>query len=260
MKKLNIIYYSPTGTSKSIVEKISEGIELRLDSEYNLSKQHTKNKINIEKDSLTIFGFPVYGGRLPENIIDELKKIKGNDSFAVIVVIYGNRAYEDALLELKDIVSENGFNVIGAGAFIGEHSFSTQEKPIAENRPDESDFTKCNDFAKMINEKLLNQEKKELDIDIPGDYPYKERKSNPLLIHPETNYEKCINCKVCVKVCSTNAISDFIETNRELCTWCHACVKSCPTGARTFDHEAINSIRERLFSACSKRKEPEFFV
>jgi hypothetical protein len=55
---------------------------------------------------------------------------------AVVVAVYGNREYEDALLELKIFAEAAGFRPIAAGVFLGEHSFSTQDMPIAAGRPD----------------------------------------------------------------------------------------------------------------------------
>ena len=51
---------------------------------------------------------------------------------------YGNRDYEDALVELYDLALSLGLTPFAAGAFIGEHSYSTPEMPVAEGRPDSS--------------------------------------------------------------------------------------------------------------------------
>ena len=58
-------------------------------------------KLTEMHDELAIIGSPVYGGRLPNAAVSRLKRLKGNDTPAVIVVAYGNRAYEDALLGIK---------------------------------------------------------------------------------------------------------------------------------------------------------------
>lgn len=63
-----------------------------------------------------------------------------NNCTAIIVVVYGNWDYVDALIELRDIAVKMGFKPIAAAAFIGEHSFSTEDSPIAYGRPDISDL------------------------------------------------------------------------------------------------------------------------
>jgi len=85
---------------------------------------------------LAIIGVPVYAGRVPEIAAHRLKEIKGAGTPAVVVAVYGNREFEDALVEMRDIAIAQGFEVVAAGAFIAEHSFSTDELPIAAGRPD----------------------------------------------------------------------------------------------------------------------------
>ena len=82
----------------------------------------------------------MYGGRLPADAVKRLSNLKGHNTPAVIVVVYGNREYEDALLELNDLAIEAGFKPVAAGAFIGEHSYSNKDSPIAHGRPDEKDI------------------------------------------------------------------------------------------------------------------------
>ncbi len=264
METLSLIYYSPTGTSKKVVREIGQNLGLKLVSENNLAENKSESMPKTDDNCLTIFGMPVYSGRLPITVIETLKKLQSDQSSAVIVVVYGNRAYEDALLELKEIVSNCGFKVIAGAAFIGEHSYSTNDKPIAKNRPDEKDLEKCRKFARMITEKLKNSKALSSlsEPEIPGNYPYKDRKQTSAEVHPETDNELCTLCGICAEVCPINAITiqDTVITDGELCTLCCACVKYCPEDARFFDHPSVNSIRDNLFLNCSERKEPEYFV
>ena len=171
---------------------------------------------------------------------------------------------DDSLLELKEIVNTCGFKIIAAAAFIGEHSYSTDQKPIAKDRPDKEDLEKCRNFAEKVIEKLckIKDTNQFVEIDLPGNYPYKERKNFPDSIHPETDNGLCTQCGICVDVCPTSAITmqEAVMTNGELCTLCCACVKRCPTDARILDNPNINAIKESLFLNCSTRKEPVYFL
>lgn len=264
METLSLIYYSPTGTTQKVVREIGQNMGLQLISEINIAQNKSESIIGTSNDCLTIIGMPVYSGRLPITVIETLKQLKSNQTPAVIVVVYGNRAFDDSLLELKDIVSKCGFRIIAAGAFIGEHSYSTNEKPIAKNRPDKQDLEKCRDFAGMITKKLRNIQNISSfpELAIPGNYPYKENKQISTTIYPETDNDLCTLCGICADSCPTNAITiqDTVITNGELCTLCCACVKNCPEDARTLDNPAINAIREKLFLNFSIRKEPIYFV
>ena len=264
MKTLNLLYYSPTGTTQKIVREIGNNMGIKLISENNIAEITSGSTIKVSDNSLTIIGIPVYAGRLPIPVIETLKKLQSNQSPVVIVVVYGNRDNDDALLELKEITSTCGFKIIAGAAFIGEHSYSTKEKPIAKNRPDTQDLDKCKDFARLITKKIKNIKNLNSlsEPNISGNYPYKERKQLPNTIHPETDDSRCNLCGICVDVCPTDAIKivDRVITDGTLCTLCCACVKFCPDEARIFDNPTINAIKENLFINFSERKEPEFFV
>ena len=258
---LNLTYYSPTGTTQKIIREIGKNLRYKLISENNIAEKSLELTAKNTDNSLTIIGLPVYGGRIPLTAIESLKNMQSNQSPAVILVVYGNREYDDALLELKEIVQNCGFNIIAGAAFIGEHSYSTNEKPIAQNRPDTQDLEKCRDFAKLISKKLKKNKVSELQI--PGNYPYKERRQFSKDIHPETMYEQCNLCGICVDSCPTNAISieeETVITNGALCTLCCACVKNCPSEARLFENSTVNTFRENLLLNCSLRKEPVYFL
>jgi len=45
--------------------------------------------------------------------------------------------------------------------------------------------------------------------------------------------EKCVKCKLCIKACPVNAISDDFVVNNSLCTRCNSCIEVCPKDAVT---------------------------
>ena len=155
---------------------------------------------------------------------------------------YGNRAYEDALLELRDVVTRAGFKPIAAGAFIGEHSYSTKSTPVAVGRPDVEDLGEANAFGMVIREKM--RKIRALDqinpLQVPGNFPFKELRMLSD-ISPAIQEELCIRCKKCISVCPTAAINsdDPALTDKGLCIRCCACVKGCPVGAKTMDDPVL---------------------
>lgn len=264
MDRLDLIYYSPTHTTQKIVREIGRNIECEIHHEINLTCAGEELLNEAGNGDLTIVGMPVYAGRIPKKTVDQLKCIRSADKPVVLVVVYGNRHYDDALLELKDIMTACGFNIIAAAAFIGEHSYSTKEFPVAAGRPDSRDLEIAADFSKEIQQKInhLTEIKSVVSPEIPGNFPYRNGFSRQQLISPETNNSKCNFCGVCAKVCPTNAIvlNQQVVTNKERCTWCCACIKSCPSEARTFESKLIKGFSQKLNANCSIRKEPEFFV
>ncbi len=264
LSSLDLIYFSPTRTTEKIIKAVAEGTGLESVNDLNLTiPTETSLPMELDRNRLAVFGSPVYAGRVPPEVSQRLKQVRGNNTPAVIIVLYGNREYEDALLELKDIVSGQGFTPIAAGAFIGEHSYSTSEKPIAENRPDAKDLQKAQDFGKAILgkiETLATLNENELPV-IPGNNPYRESRDFSE-ISPTSLESECTLCQDCVNACPTLAIDEQspVNTDKSLCIVCCACVKVCPSGARVMDHPQIKTIADWLYTNNSVRKEPETFI
>lgn len=252
------IYFSPTHTSAKIVSAIAGSIGIPVNNEIDLTYPHTDSKI-ISPNTLALIGVPTYAGRVAPTALERLQKIKGDNTPAVIVVLYGNRDYEDALLELRDTVKQLGFIPVAGGAFIGEHSYSTEEFPTAAGRPDESDLQTAADFGKKIIEQLRQySDIKELPVlQVKGNFPYKENKPKTPAT-PITIDELCTQCQYCIEICPVEAIElkEEIVSDPEICIKCCACVKECPNSARIFN----TPFSEFLFKNFHERKKPELFI
>jgi ferredoxin/flavodoxin len=260
----DLIYFSPTQTTKKIIESISKGLQVNKENHINITLPQAGRESSLSLNGdLAIIGAPVYGGRLPAMFISRFSTISGKVMPAVIVVVYGNRAYDDALIELKDVVLGAGFKPIGAGAFIGEHSYSTNITPIAVGRPDVNDIENANLFGGMVREKMMNSNTCDdlLEPRIPGNSPYKEIK---LLsgISPDTIESLCTRCNKCISVCPVSAINrkDPATIDKGLCIRCCACVKICEFNARIMDDPLIKQAAGQLSAGCSLRKEPEIYL
>jgi len=259
ISQAHLIYFSPTKTTKKIIEQIAAGFNASNSEHYDLTQMEPGLEIQLT-DGLAIIGVPVYAGRTPEIFLKRIQKLSAVNVPAVLVVLYGNRAFEDALVELRDVVISKGFTVVAAGTFIGEHSYSTSKQPIAANRPDAADLQKAKEFGEIIARQMQKNIGK-IAPEIPGDVPYKERA--PLGgISPETNHELCTLCATCAKVCPTSVITVEREvmTEAKSCVLCCACVKSCPEKARELKHPMIEARREMLINKCNKRREPDYFI
>ena len=254
----HLIYFSPTGTTKKIVEQIAAGMAPATTRHYNLTRLPEGLDLRLT-DGIAIIGLPVYAGRLPVTCLERLEQLSGAGIPAVLVVLYGNRAYEDALVELRDLAAAKGFVVVAAGAFIGEHSYSTSDRPIAAGRPDQADLQQAWRFGATIAERLRTG-KGAVDLDIPGAVPYKER---PPFggIAPDTDTERCILCGACAGVCPTFVIrvADRVVTAADNCLMCCACVRVCPEQARALTHPVTEARRDLLIRHCSAPRAPELF-
>jgi ferredoxin len=260
---LKLAYFSPTGTTKKVLEAIAEGIGISPVEHISITSTDAATKFPGNfTDELVVIGAPVYTGRLAGDAVARLKHFRGNDTKTVLVVVYGNRDYEDALLELVDLSKELGFIPIAAAAFIGEHSFSTSDVPIAAGRPDEKDLERAVAFGATIRQKIsgLGQSDATVSLKVPGNFPYKDRLP-PVEGAARTLADICTTCGTCAEVCPKDAITvnTAVETDPNLCIKCCACVKECPTHARIMDILYIKKIAVWLKENFSDRKEPQVF-
>jgi ferredoxin len=264
MNQVKLIYFSPTGTTQTVLESIAKGIAAKEVEHINLTiPEGTRQAIAPFADELVLIGAPVYGGRLPADAIERFKRLKAKNTLAVLVVMYGNREFEDALLELKHLSLELGFSPVAAGAFIGEHSFASEDVPIANGRPDSRDVQTAMKFGEKIRDKVtaLQSTDGQAEFEIPGSFPYEAGGARPMAVSPTTREEICNVCGTCAGVCPTGAISinGGVATEIELCIRCCACIKNCPESARVMEDSFWKNIAQWLNENCSSRKEPQLF-
>lgn len=262
---LKLIYFSPTGTTRKVLEAIARGVGAESLAHLDLTSPVAETGVPaVIDDDLVIFGVPVYTGRVAQTAVDRLGPLKTSlKTPAVLVAVYGNRACEDALLELKDLVEAAGFAPVAAGTFIGEHSFANAATPIACGRPDGKDLEEAISFGILIRDKMKDAKKPDglRALQVPGNSPYRERTRLPEG-SPVTEKTLCILCGTCAEACPTGVITvnDTVTTDAANCIYCCACVKDCPTEARVMAVPVITQIAERLSKGCVERKSPEIFL
>lgn len=264
IKSIKLICYSPTGTTKKVAQSIAKGFGAESLSISDITKPEARERaIEAIEGELLIVAVPVYMGRVPALINDSLKAIKANGNPAVCVVVYGNRTYGNALFELKDIMAGIGCRPVAGGAFIGEHSFSTKELPVAESRPNAKDLEFAEDFGKRIRCKMipLNSLGEMAETAFPGEYPYGGVTELWSVDFIEIS-DKCANKGICATVCPTGAITPAnpkdIDINK--CISCCACIKACPESARTIKDSQVKDAAVRLNTMCGTPKVAEVFL
>ena len=264
VQKIKLVYFSPTGTTKAVVQGISSGIDSGLIENIDITSPEARQKpLETGEDELLIIGAPVYMGRIPALLGEWFLNFKGHNTLAVPVVVYGNRAYEDALLELKDNLLKCGCRPFAGGAFIGEHSFSSDENPIAEGRPDLDDLNYAKAFGEKVNKilKTISSSSFIPEVNFPGNFPYGGITELWSVDFIEVNGE-CKQCGICADLCPVGAISmeDSGLIDKVKCITCCACIKYCPESARIMKSGPVMDAAMRLNNLYGARKEPKYFV
>jgi ferredoxin len=269
---LKLVYFSPTGTTKAVVQEIARGINHRNVECIDITRPDArKQPLQASESDLLVVGVPVYMGRVPALAGEWLQAIQAHNTPAVCVVVYGNRVYDDALLELNDILAGRGCKPIAGAACIGEHSFSTAKTPTAVGRPDASDLQHAERFGQKIQEKLntIPSADRIPEVKIPGCHPYRGEPIHPYRrdsVFWNVDFiavsDACIQCGACAEGCPVGAIdpenSRAIDT--EKCITCCACIRHCPKNARTVKPGLVRDASLRLYTLYKERKEPEFFL
>ena len=126
IRKVVGIYFSPTGGTAIMTRRIAEGIAAKL-------RDCSPEEIAVEyldllaapedvpvfgDETIAVAGMPVYVGKLPLPAIKAMKKLDGGGAHIVAAASYSGRSYGNALYELQHTAEEQGFKVIGAGAFL----------------------------------------------------------------------------------------------------------------------------------------------
>ena len=252
MSKVMEIYFSPSQTTKKVVDTLADNFTNEKET-YDLLNFNEEKKFG--EDDIAIVGMPVFAGRIPKSGRARLSKLKGNNTPAIAIVNYGNAHVTDALLELVDVLKENNFDVIAAASTVSHHSIFSG---VAVGRPDPEDIEKINEFSQKCIEKIEVGER--LTSEIPGNRPYVDYKQLPFEITCDETL--CAFCYDCVSICPEKAIPDDdpVDTNLDMCSRCTACINICPEDARMFSGAAFEAKKPEFEKANSERKENEFYL
>jgi ferredoxin len=263
-KRIGILSFSPTNTTKKVCLAVAMGMGAKDPKIMDMTRPDLRQAIAAEPDMVMadidhlIVGAPVYFGKLPVQAADCIESIKGNGKGATAIVVYGNRDYGVALRRLAEILQKNGFTVMAAGAFIGQHSYSAII-PVAMGRPDKADLEKACGLGMRSSSASRGLALE--DIPMQADFFSRSDKSKPL--KPAFISELCIQCGICADGCPMGILSPdtgsyLSRVAEDRCSGCMACAFNCPQKARIVKANAIMRLVMKyiLRKAAKERREP----
>lgn len=241
------VFFSPTGGTERVVryaakEFPGEGIDLSREI----------SQVFMTGEDFAIVAVPSFGGRVPGIAAKRLENLRGQRTPALLLVTYGARAYEDTLRELKDILNQQGFVCVGAAAMVTPHSIVPA---IGADRPNAEDWEKLDAFLLTVKNRLEGEGE---EIQVPGNFPYKEYRVLPMEIQTGAD---CVSCGLCAEKCPVQAIprENPGGTDLEKCISCMRCVHICPQKARGVNPERLAMLRDKLEKICDSNRDIEFF-
>ena len=253
----NLIYFSPTYTTKKIVKLVGEHIFTNT-IEFDITILSEKNKgLAFSENDFVILGIPVYSGRVPKLAKGIISMMHGNHTPIALIATYGNRHFDDSLLELKTIVQSNGFLCIAAAAFVTEHSVV---RKFGAGRPNHEDIAEVHNFSELLKNTINSWDKAaHIDLSIPGNQIYRAYKSIPMKPHATS---KCTKCGLCAKNCPAVAIpfDNPRRTDKRKCVTCVRCIRICPQKARRFYAIETFIAEKSLAKLCQEYKKAKVFI
>jgi len=257
MSHLHAIFFSATDTTRRSVDAICHGYGADPDFAINLADNLQAGFPTFNADDTVLVAAPVYGGRLPTQVAEAFKRLRGGNATAIAVVVFGNRDYDDALLEMTDILSGNGFRIVASGAFIGQHSIFPK---VASSRPDADDLRKLMAFGNECRNAVAPDGTPYPPLSLKGKRPYKTAAG--ISLHPTAKKADCLKCGRCVTCCPVGAIpaDKPYVTDTSLCITCGRCINICTTGARHHSGLTYRIIGALFKAGFSTRKDPEWTI
>jgi ferredoxin len=269
------LYFSPTGSTRRIVETIAAGTGMPSIAPISLTTPRDRDSFSGQiGGDLLIVGVPVYTGRLPAFVLSPLSKVDGAGRWALPVAVCGNVRMGTCLAELCAVLKRQGFIIPAAGNFVAQHSFACDDYPIAKGRPDQDDLRQAAEFGRRVAGRIAQGAE---DITcVYGRYLYirmyvsgsteatgfasMPERHRPTIRVAELNTQRCDDCGNCVEVCPTGSIHpESYLVQDETCIRCFACTAVCASGAKQKVVQPLAQLATWFTHRSTERGEPLLF-
>lgn len=220
---MKIIYFSGTGNSKYVAQKIASKNDILL----FIPELINENQYEINDEIVGIVS-PTYSWGLPSIVVDYLSKVKINASYIFYISTYGTISGISSKMARKFLPKINAFysiQMVDVWTPIFDLSKKDKIERWTKNTEKQIDKVIC-----MVNERKIGDFSNRRTLQLIGKMAYK----NYNKMRKTSNFKvenSCIGCRLCAKKCPIKAI-EIIDKKpvwiKEQCVMCLGCLHRCP--------------------------------
>lgn len=250
-----ILYFSGTGNTKFIANKISEEF-IKNGCEIDIHSIEEKIDLNNFTYDYLILGFPKYFEYVPQNFIEYLEDNLYDSSKEVKTMIFSTgkdraKTYFD---ELEKKLLVKNYKVIVTKNFQMPDSYTLSKGYKKITRKDlreifDSSLSEIKDtVVNFLTDNYVKEEVNELTATIYktiNKFKTKDLYKNSLKFSVNSN---CDECNLCVNACPTKNIENiggYIKF-RDNCIMCCRCVNACPKNAVMYKEKEHSQYKENI--------------
>ncbi|WP_310603212.1 EFR1 family ferrodoxin [Anaerosporobacter sp.] len=247
-----VLYFSGTGNSKHVAEKIAQKTNDVVVSMNELLKQNRMKQQQSESKPF-IFVCSTYAWRIP-HVVDELiRKIEFTGSSKVYFVMTCGGETANAIHHVKKLCQYKNWELQGFAEILMPDNYLVMF-PSVDKKEAEELLKKADTVIEEIAE-YIHQGKKFFKYKSNGVIGKLESGAvnnlfYSIFVQAKGFYvtEKCIGCEKCVKLCPLNNITmkDSKPVWENQCTHCMACICGCPKEAIEYKNKTQGKTRYSL--------------
>lgn len=242
-----IYYYSGTGNSRYVAERISAAIH--DDCENLFERLRTNDCSPVRSERPLVFVTPTYAWQLPHIVRDWITRVKFEGCKEAYFVLTCGDEIGNAEKYLRRLCAKTGLSYKGCAEIIMPENYIAMF-----DAPDESASRQIIRNADPVIDKVAEQ------IIAGSALPpnpvgmadrFKSSMVNavfyPMFVHAKKFHadDRCVGCGKCVKSCVMNniALIDKKPVWKDHCTHCMACICGCPTHAIEYGRASLGKPR-----------------
>lgn len=243
-----ILYFSGTGNSRYVAQKIAE---ISGDQVISINRRlKSQDYSTVSSEKALVFVGPIYAGRLPRIMDDYIKKVEFTGTNCACFIGTCAQTPWQTIRYVEKICEQKNFSLIGFNSIVMPQGYiaggGTQPKTVNDKILKEAE-PKIIKIAEAIRN----------DRTLPKEQPGKAIMSkvlNPIMYSMMISAkgfvvtDKCIGCGKCEERCPLNnvkIVNDKPVWGKE-CTHCMACIAGCPCEAIEYGKKTVGKPRYHL--------------